>query len=51
MLDKALNTMLKRVSARQNLSVRENSKALTVAVSVYSRGSLDTRSPSAPSYG
>lgn len=34
MLDKALNTMLKRVSARQNLSVRENSKALTVAVSV-----------------
>lgn len=34
MLDKALNMMLKRVSARQNLSVRENSKALTVAVSV-----------------
>lgn len=34
MLDKALTTMLKRVSARQNLSVRENSKALTVAVSV-----------------
>nr|DAO63245.1 MAG TPA: hypothetical protein [Caudoviricetes sp.] len=34
MLDKALNMMLKRISARQNLSVRENSKALTVAVSV-----------------